>query len=180
MRSVCRSLAALLLFACPLLGKAVIIRTQDPPPVLTTPPASFMFESCAGYYSGSQPVSTSTYGGCYQFENEAGGEITSLTLTFSEPKDDSSGQELATSAIWSSNGAGCSNGICTFTYTGGELPVDANLLIEEDGVPTADLSEFGTVQVDFTVASTPEPTSALLLATGMVALIGLGLRRRYA
>lgn len=175
MRSAFRSIAILLLASCPVLMKAVTIRTQDPPPELTTPPATFSFESCRGFFLNGSPVSAD---GCFQFENETGSDITSLTLTFAQPSGDTSGGQSAQSSIWSNNNAICLNGACRFTYDGGDLADNANLLITEDGV--ADLSDFGPVTVDFTTATTPEPTSAALLITGLVCLGGQHFQRRRA
>ncbi len=177
MRSICRVLFAFLLLSCVVQAKAVTITAQDPPPELITPPAQFSFESCSGYFFNGNQVSAD---GCYQFENETGSEITSLTLTFATPAPgvDTSAGETANSDIWSSLGAGCSSGVCTFTYADGELNDNSNLLLTEVGIK--DLSQFGPVTVNFTTSATPEPSSFLLLATGLFGVGGISFQRRRA
>ena len=191
MRSLCRLFVVLLLVSCPLLSKAVVIRVQDPTydnfTLNPISPTSFSFGTCGapnGPYLDNGNVITSP--GCSAYINHTGATIESLTLSFANNAAvQNSGANSISSDLFSNvsftapSDPTNPNEDFTFSFSGNGLIEGESFVITEDGV--ANPADFPVVSVTFTTnAATPEPTSLLLMATGMAGLSGLYLRRRLA
>ena len=191
MRSFCRSFVALLLVSCPLLSKAVVIRVQDPTydnfTLNPVSPTSFSFGACGapnGPYLDHGAVITSA--GCAAYINQTGATIESITLTFANSSAvqnsgmNNIGSDLFTDFNFTAPSDPANpNEDFTYSFSGSGLFEGEAFVITEDGV--ADPSQFPVVDVSFTTnAATPEPTSLLLMATGLAGLSGLYFRRRLA
>ncbi len=179
MRISCRPLVTLLLFSCSMFAKAVTVRTQDPNYAsITNSPSTFSFSVCPTadpYLDRGNAISAN---GCFGGVNQVNSSITSLTLSFPDtPVIQNSGPNLASSDIFQNATVTENNSILSFVFSGGELIEGQTFVVTEDGVQ--DPSQFPLVTLTYTTAAaTPEPSPALLVATGLLCLGGLYLERR--
>ena len=190
MRAVCRGFALLLIACCPMVGKAVTIRVQDPNyGNIISSPTTFMFVGCPGANDQGGPYlddgAVITADGCYGGLNQTGQTITSITLSFQNtPAVQASTQpDAASSDIFQSStflapaNPSDTSAFYTFSFTGGALTQRQTFVVTEDGVPA---DAFPEVTLTFTTAATPEPSSFLLLGTSLACMGSLYRRYRHA
>lgn len=194
MRALSRFSLVLLLVAFPAVGRAVSDRIQDPNYAnFTSSPTQFSFTICptasdpgGAYLDHGSAISSN---GCFGGVNESGLTISSIELTFQNTLAvQNSGPNAASSDIFQQAtfiapaDPTNSNEFYTFIFSGNGLVEGQSFVITEDGV--TDPSQFPLVTVSYTTTGgtsvTPEPSSLLLLSTGLFGGTCLYLRRRHA
>ena len=158
--------------ACGLTGMAkaddfqmVVIDPEYSVNIIDTTDFTFSLAPCVA--PGQVPVG-SDYQGCFTGQNETVAALTSLLIEIPALVDD----QTASCAL---NGGGldyfsdvsCSTGANGYTldFTGGDIPIGSVFTIAEAGADPADFPDQNTG-----IANTPEPTSLLLLSTGVLSL----------
>ena len=180
--------ATLLVFGTCIRAKAddfqmIVIDPQFTVVDVTTTTFTFQFSACD---TGQAPAG---YAGCFTGENLTGGTIVGLSISVPNliPNTTGGGNQpagcdttISQTFFTSCSTQNLSNGYI-LTFSGGNIPSDqflnSEFTIAEQG---ADPAEFGTMTATATLASTPEPDSLILLATGMLSTGGYLLRRRRA
>lgn len=188
MKRLCRFAAFALVFGCTVLARAT--PTDDFKMDVLDPPATsfptypitfnsfrFQFTACqAGELPGNN-----TGDGCFAGVNRTGTDWTSIQFTFpndsvlnGQPTDCSGAR---TDNIFSQATCGHDQNIYTLVYAAGTLHNNDIFFLVETGVP-ADQFPIGTATVLTSTTSTPEPSTLLLLGTGVgMALFAWKLQR---
>ena len=194
MRTLCCFSLVTLLAAFPVAGKAVTAKIQDPTYAsLTSSPTSFSFTACptqadpGGPYLDHGVAIASD--GCFGAVNESAATISSIELTFQNTTAvQNSGPNAASSDIFSQAtfiapaDPKDSSEDFTFLFSGNGLVEGQAFVITEDGV--TDPSQFPLVTVTYITAGgtsvTPEPSSLLLMSTGLLGGTWFYRRRQHA
>lgn len=176
MKVISRLASIAFLFACTVLASATPAdfkaNVLDPPAIgfntaiITASPFEVSFSTC----QPNELPNGLTADGCFAAVNRTGLDWTSIQFVFpndsvlnSQPTDCS---PAPSDNIFQSADCGFDSDVYTLVFSNGILHNNDFFFVTETGVP-AELFPSGTATVLTTTASTPEPASFVLLATGL-------------